>query len=58
MRLSQKRAEAVRGYLSQRGVDASRMTVRGYGESQPIASNETAAGQARNRRVELRATGR
>ena len=58
MRLSVKRAEAVRGYLSQRGVDASRMTVRGFGESQPVAGNETAAGQARNRRVELRATGR
>jgi OOP family OmpA-OmpF porin len=58
MRLSVTRAEAVRAYLSQRGTDASRMTVRGFGESQPVASNDTASGQARNRRVELRVTGR
>jgi OOP family OmpA-OmpF porin len=58
MRLSVKRAEAVRGYLAQKGVAGSRMTVRGFGESQPAASNETASGQADNRRVEIHAADR
>ena len=58
MRLSVSRAEAVRQYLAQQGVEVSRMTVRGFGESQPVASNDTASGQAQNRRVELRAMGR
>lgn len=58
LKLSERRAEAVRGYLQQKGIDAARMTVRGYGESQPAASNDTALGQADNRRVELRAMGR
>ena len=40
-------------YLVSRGVDASRLTSRGFGETQPIASNETAEGRAQNRRVEL-----
>jgi OOP family OmpA-OmpF porin len=54
MKLSKRRAEAVRGYLEQAGVDSARMTVRGYGESRPIASNETITGRADNRRVELK----
>ena len=58
MRLSVSRAESVSRYLAQQGVDASRMTVRGFGESRPVASNDTASGQAQNRRVELQATGR
>jgi OOP family OmpA-OmpF porin len=58
MRLSVKRAESVRRHLAEQGVAVSRMTVRGFGESQPVASNETASGQAKNRRVELRAMGR
>lgn len=58
MRLSVSRAEAVRNYLAQKGIAASRMTVRGYGESQPTASNDSAQGQAENRRVELRVTNR
>lgn len=52
-RLSQARAEAVRAYLQSKGVADSRMNARGYGEGKPIASNETEAGRAQNRRVEL-----
>lgn len=54
--LSERRAGSVRGYLVDQGVDASRMTAVGYGESQPVADNGTAAGRAENRRVELRIT--
>jgi OOP family OmpA-OmpF porin len=53
--LSQRRAESVRSYLVSKGVDASRLTARGYGEDSPIADNKTSAGRAENRRVELRA---
>jgi OOP family OmpA-OmpF porin len=49
--LSQRRAESVRDYLIERGVVADRLTARGYGEAQPIESNDTEAGRARNRRV-------
>jgi OOP family OmpA-OmpF porin len=56
LRLSQRRAEAVRGYLVQQGVEPSRLTAVGYGESQPVADNATEAGRAQNRRVELRIT--
>jgi outer membrane protein OmpA-like peptidoglycan-associated protein len=52
--LSLARAEAVRGYLSERGVALDRMTVAGFGGRRPIDTNATAAGRARNRRVELR----
>ena len=52
--LSQRRAEAVRGYLIRtHGIPAGRLLARGYGESEPLASNDTEAGRARNRRVEL-----
>jgi OmpA-OmpF porin, OOP family len=51
--LSQARAEAVRAYLIERGVAADRLVARGYGITRPIATNSTAAGRARNRRVEL-----
>lgn len=50
--LSQRRANAVRQVMIERfGVPASRVTARGFGESQPVASNDTAAGRAQNRRV-------
>ncbi|HUI28402.1 MAG TPA: OmpA family protein [Candidatus Kryptonia bacterium] len=55
--LSLRRANAVRDYLVAGGVAASRITVEGYGESKPVASNNTDDGRAQNRRVELRIRG-
>ena len=52
-RLSERRASAVMNYLEDQGVGSSRITARGYGESMPVASNDTEAGRAENRRVEL-----
>ena len=52
--LSERRAKTVRDYLINHGVDSSRLTWRGYGESDPIANNETAEGRDQNRRVVLR----
>jgi hypothetical protein len=52
--LSQRRADAVVGWLVDRGVDASRLTATGFGETRPVADNETAAGKAANRRVQIR----
>ncbi|MEQ1799427.1 MAG: OmpA family protein [Lacibacter sp.] len=52
--LSQKRTESVRLYLISKGISESRLTATGYGEGTPIADNKTAAGRAKNRRVELK----
>lgn len=52
MKLSQKRAAAVTEKLIRIGLDAKRVTAEGFGEENPIASNETAEGKAQNRRVE------
>ncbi len=52
--LSDRRAASVMEYFKAHGVSASRMTSKGYGESQPIATNTTKEGRAQNRRVELR----
>ena len=52
--LSENRARAVANYLQTRGVQPVRMATQGFGESQPIADNNTDAGQAANRRVEIR----
>jgi outer membrane protein OmpA-like peptidoglycan-associated protein len=52
--LSDRRAQSVAGYLSAHGVERARIGIRGYGETQPIASNETEAGRAENRRVEIK----
>lgn len=54
LELSQSRAETVRDYLIEQGVDASQLTARGYGDTEPTASNDTASGRSENRRVELR----
>ena len=54
MGLSQRRAESVRSYLVSKGVKASRLEAKGYGETKPVASNDTNEGRAKNRRVELK----
>jgi OOP family OmpA-OmpF porin len=51
--LSERRAASVRKYLVEHGIAASRLTSVGYGESRPIATNDTREGRALNRRVEL-----
>lgn len=51
--LSERRAQAVRDALVQRGVDASRITARGYGKAHPVADNASPEGRAMNRRVEI-----
>lgn len=51
--LSERRAESVRAYLESKGISATRLTARGYGELQPIASNDTEEGRAQNRRSEM-----
>ncbi|GAB2696598.1 hypothetical protein GCM10027037_20650 [Mucilaginibacter koreensis] len=54
MALSVERANSVKLYLTNTGVDGSRLTVKGYGETKPIASNNTEEGKAQNRRVEVK----
>ena len=52
--LSEKRARSVEAYIESHGIDPARFTVKGYGESKPIAPNDTPEGRQENRRVELR----
>ncbi|PHI20938.1 hypothetical protein CEQ90_04415 [Lewinellaceae bacterium SD302] len=52
--LSEARAKAVRQYLMEKGIPAERLEYRGYGESQPVADNQTSAGRAENRRTEFK----
>jgi OmpA-OmpF porin, OOP family len=52
--LSETRAAAVTGYLVEKGVNASRLTTVGFGESKPVGSNKSQAGKAKNRRVEVK----
>jgi OOP family OmpA-OmpF porin len=53
-KLSQARADSVRDYLVQMGLPAAKMHTLAFGDSQPIADNQTAAGRARNRRIEFK----
>ena len=56
-KLGERRAQAVRAYLISRGVDKRRVYIESRGESQPVADNKTAAGRAKNRRVEIEVVG-
>ena len=51
--LSERRADSVRDFLAEQGVPASSITARGFGKTQPVASNDSPEGRQRNRRVEL-----
>lgn len=53
LELSKRRAGSVATYLTTQNVNAARFTTEGYGESQPVATNDTAVGRAQNRRVEV-----
>jgi OOP family OmpA-OmpF porin len=52
--LSERRVNSVRDYVVKKGVDSGRVAGQGFGESKPIADNKTAAGRAKNRRVEIK----
>lgn len=54
LRLSERRANAVRDYMVQNGIDANRMTARGYGEENPLVPNDSAENRAKNRRIQFR----
>jgi adhesin transport system outer membrane protein len=53
-KLSERRAKSVMAFFVSKGIASDRLSAKGYGESQPVADNRTKAGQAKNRRVELR----
>ena len=55
--LSDRRADSVKSYLLQQGIASSSIKAKGLGETQPVASNETASGRQQNRRVELIVSG-
>ncbi|HEY3352099.1 MAG TPA: OmpA family protein [Polyangia bacterium] len=55
--LSENRANAVRDYFVKKGIDASRLEAKGYGEAKPVQDNKTAAGRAANRRIEFHVRG-
>lgn len=57
MELSQRRADAVRGALIRDGVEPSRLIAKGYGETQPIAPNDTPDGRRQNRRTTFSVVG-
>jgi OOP family OmpA-OmpF porin len=53
-RLSQQRAESVRHFLINKGVNANSIAAKGYGDSSPIAGNDSEEGRFRNRRIEFK----
>ena len=56
-KLSVRRADAVKDYLTSKGVEKNRVYTEGKGEKQPVADNKTAEGRAKNRRVEIEVVG-
>ena len=56
LKLSQRRADAVKSYLVSKGANGTTLTARGYGKANPVASNDTAANRAMNRRVAFEVT--
>jgi OmpA-OmpF porin, OOP family len=54
LRLSERRVNSVKDYVVKKGVDTSRISGQGFGESKPIADNKTAEGRSKNRRVEIK----
>ncbi|MDG2152851.1 MAG: OmpA family protein, partial [Crocinitomicaceae bacterium] len=54
MILSKKRAESVKRFLTNQGIDESRVKTEYFGESKPLEDNKTAAGRQKNRRVEFK----
>ena len=54
MTLSKNRADAVARYMIGKGIDPLRISSNGFGESEPVDTNKTAAGRTRNRRVEFK----
>ena len=57
MKLSDRRAAAVKTYLVSKGIEANRVYTEGKGEKQPVADNKTKEGRAKNRRVEIEVVG-
>jgi len=57
LKLSERRANAVKAYLVSKGIDPNRIYTEGKGKAHPVASNSTAAGRAQNRRVEIEIVG-
>ena len=57
LKLSERRANEARNYLIERGVEADRVSAKGYGKIDPTYSNETAQGKQLNRRVEIKSVG-
>jgi len=57
VRLSQSRAEAVRAWMQDKGVPANRLSAKGFGANNPIASNAKESGRAQNRRIEFKVSG-